>query len=299
MVMGLCLCVHAAYAQNVFHPLAYADYDGYTILDTAYMRVEYSMHFRVAAGYRSEEQYKRTIEILDNSVPFEEGDLWKKDKRLVEFGASVRKDYSHYLETLEAANEVRRNNGENAFYTGLEGPVNPYELVIMKDGTNRMTCRLLHGAILQYDEPSEVMQWRLTEKNDTLLGYACKSAECDFRGRTWEAWYCPDIPVDGGPYKFCGLPGLIMKVVDTQSHYKWEAQGIEQGEWPLGEKNLVMVEKNSRQKVRRTIENMYKYPMKFILAINPKTYMPGPSGKFELISADDPLSLVYDPIELE
>ena len=37
----------------------------------------------------------------------------------------------------------------------------------------------------------------------------------------------PDIPVDGGPYKFRGLPGLILKVEDSEKHFSWTMTGIE------------------------------------------------------------------------
>lgn len=50
---------------------------------------------------------------------------------------------------------------------------------------------------------------------------------CNFGGRRWEAWFTPDIPYSDGPYKFCGLPGLILKIIDTKGHYKFEVLKLE------------------------------------------------------------------------
>ncbi|RQE01044.1 GLPGLI family protein, partial [Prevotella intermedia] len=43
------------------------------------------------------------------------------------------------------------------------------------------------------------------------LGMECKKATTNFRGRYWEVWYTEDIPISQGPWKLCGLPGMILK----------------------------------------------------------------------------------------
>lgn len=79
---------------------------------------------------------------------------------------------------------------------------------------------------LRYDEDMPVQEWKLTDSTTTVAGYECRSAVCDFRGRHWTVFYCEDIPVAEGPWKLCGLPGLIMKAEDAQGHYKFECTGI-------------------------------------------------------------------------
>ena len=46
-------------------------------------------------------------------------------------------------------------------------------------------------------------------------------AVSDFRGRRWTAWFAPDISISDGPWKFSGLPGLIMEAYDTENHYRF------------------------------------------------------------------------------
>ena len=48
------------------------------------------------------------------------------------------------------------------------------------------------------------------------------------RGRNYHAWFAPEIPLNEGPWKFNGLPGLILEVYDTQDHYHFTLIGMQQ-----------------------------------------------------------------------
>ena len=69
--------------------------------------------------------------------------------------------------------------------------------------------------------------WQITPDTATILGYPCQKAMSTFRGRNYEAWFSPEIPVNDGPWKFFGLPGLIMKVFDSQNIFSFVCVGIE------------------------------------------------------------------------
>ena len=81
---------------------------------------------------------------------------------------------------------------------------------------------------LRCEEPDERPQWKILAENDSILSYLCGKAECRFKGRTWTAWFTTEIPVSEGPWKLCGLPGLILKAVDSEGHYSFTATGVEQ-----------------------------------------------------------------------
>lgn len=70
-------------------------------------------------------------------------------------------------------------------------------------------------------------QWDIKTDTLTILGYLCQKASTTFRGRTYEAWFTSDIPVNDGPWKFYGLPGLILKVNDTENIFSFEIIGLE------------------------------------------------------------------------
>lgn len=68
------------------------------------------------------------------------------------------------------------------------------------------------------------IDWELSFKEkDSILGFSCHKAKGNFRGRTYTAWYSPDIPVHFGPWKLQGLPGLILKVSDDLDQVDFSA----------------------------------------------------------------------------
>ncbi|MCH8535869.1 MAG: GLPGLI family protein [Flavobacteriaceae bacterium] len=66
-------------------------------------------------------------------------------------------------------------------------------------------------------------------KPDTLRinKYLCNRAKLDFRGRQYNFWYTTEIPTKFGPWKFYGLPGLIVKVETDDKAIKFELTKIE------------------------------------------------------------------------
>ena len=64
------------------------------------------------------------------------------------------------------------------------------------------------------------MIWELDNQQDSvILGFNCQKAYTTYGGRNYTAWYAPQIPVNEGPYKFNGLPGLILKICDTKNEH--------------------------------------------------------------------------------
>lgn len=57
-------------------------------------------------------------------------------------------------------------------------------------------------------------QWKLHNEVQTIGNFKCHKATTKFRGRKYEVWYTTEIPVNFGPWKFNGLPGLILRVND-------------------------------------------------------------------------------------
>lgn len=73
------------------------------------------------------------------------------------------------------------------------------------------------------DEAWEKPIWSISDSTCNVLGYECVKAETDFRGRHWIAWFTFDIPLSDGPWKLCGLPGIILWAYDSKGHYSYEA----------------------------------------------------------------------------
>lgn len=64
--------------------------------------------------------------------------------------------------------------------------------------------------------------WKITTERKQILKYTCIKATTMFRGRTYVAWFTEDVPTPIGPWKFNGLPGLIIAVNDTENIYTFE-----------------------------------------------------------------------------
>lgn len=69
-------------------------------------------------------------------------------------------------------------------------------------------------------------KWKILDEYSKILGYECQKATCKFRGREYTAWFTKNLPINNGPWKFHGLPGLIMKVVDSENHFQFTIVGI-------------------------------------------------------------------------
>ncbi|WHF50796.1 GLPGLI family protein [Chryseobacterium gotjawalense] len=73
------------------------------------------------------------------------------------------------------------------------------------------------------EEPN--FNWNISLEKEKIGDYNTQKATIDFGGRKWTAWFSSDIPLQDGPYKFKGLPGLIVKVVDSENNYSWVLKG--------------------------------------------------------------------------
>jgi GLPGLI family protein len=78
------------------------------------------------------------------------------------------------------------------------------------------------GIYFLYEEIMPLQQWQIHTDTLRILELLAYKATTNFRGRDFIAWYCPEIAVPAGPWKFGGLPGLILKIEDTRQHYQYE-----------------------------------------------------------------------------
>ncbi len=71
-----------------------------------------------------------------------------------------------------------------------------------------------------------IFEWILTNDTKLFKGYNVQKATTYFGGRKWFAWFAPEIPISDGPYKFRGLPGLILHVEDSRQYFVFEIHAI-------------------------------------------------------------------------
>lgn len=101
-----------------------------------------------------------------------------------------------------------------------------YDVYTFNDNGKWMVSSRFLDDEYQYTEDIQAFSWNMIPGNDTIQGFVCNKAETIFRGRKWTAWFTFDLPYSYGPWKFCGLPGLILKVEDSEGLFKWVASGF-------------------------------------------------------------------------
>lgn len=87
----------------------------------------------------------------------------------------------------------------------------------------------LHNRILSdfYKVSDErPIEWKISSEKQKIGEWVTQKAETDFAGRHWIAWFTTDIPIQDGPYKFHGLPGLIVRLEDQTKSHLFNLQGV-------------------------------------------------------------------------
>ena len=102
---------------------------------------------------------------------------------------------------------------------------------------NLITNTVTHAKRIGNDKvlytESVPMDWEMSKERDEILGYKVQKAHTRFRGRNYTAWFSEDIPFSSGPYKFNGLPGLILKIKDEDEDYIFLLKGFQKLEEPI------------------------------------------------------------------
>ena len=99
------------------------------------------------------------------------------------------------------------------------------------------------------------MDWEIFPDTMTVLGYLCFKATAAFRGRNYIAWFTMDIPINDGPWKIYGLPGLILRLEDEDGLFVHEAVGlVSHAERPIAMRDDAYTRITNEQ-LQRWIEN--------------------------------------------
>lgn len=77
------------------------------------------------------------------------------------------------------------------------------------------------GSKQVYYQEDRKMNWDIATQVSDFNSYKVQKATMKFGGRTWTAWFAPEIKISDGPYKFFGLPGLILKLEDDKGDYRF------------------------------------------------------------------------------
>lgn len=128
--------------------------------------------------------------------------------------------------TLEFnGNEAIYRNAKNEMQSDADKKSKPKFLEIVGGGNGIFYSNSLEKSILTQKESfgelflisSKFLDWELTSETKKIGNYTCfKSKYISKNGNKNlidEVWYTPEIPVQFGPTKYVGLPGLVLEVI--------------------------------------------------------------------------------------
>ncbi|MDE5651236.1 MAG: GLPGLI family protein [Duncaniella sp.] len=228
------------------------------------------------------------------------------DTRIVQIGKHSVKDYSDIINHFDSlATEQIRRGAES--YSNVSGNPWPLEIIRPVRGNKAdLKFRLSISAFFIYSDSVPSLEWSFCdEATDSIMGYDCRKATAEFAGRNYTAWFTPEIPLPFGPYKFGGLPGLILKIEDAEQQFIWEAKGFERTNAPIME--YTYRDGNDKRctaaEVEKTLVRYFKSPVGFMISEmggdSNKIYLVGKDGK-RMNNADAAkISVPYKPLEIK
>ena len=131
------------------------------------------------------------------------------------YNDSLIKDNGPKMQTMDFAT----NGTRKATFTQIaKSTNNPNKLLI---------CENLFRDYLITEDIQGAMDWQIGSDTKKIENLDATKATCFFKGRNYEAWFCTDIPIPNGPWKFGRLPGLILEVTDITGFVKFNFAGFE------------------------------------------------------------------------
>lgn len=208
------LSVSLAYGQENNTGKIKASYD-YHFFDPR--GIEKHHDFLLLASHDKSMFYNNHTQWLDSTRCTKDGEAWYTQTGMVLMGQVMGKP-------REEAEAIIESSGTGRSVTMY---------VVKEKGKFKIWDEVYHE-YRKYSEDSEERNWNIVaDSTKNILGYECILAESDYHGRHWKAWFAPEIPVDAGPWKLLGLPGLIMEAVDSTRQHHFTATGIESSDMPF------------------------------------------------------------------
>ncbi len=139
---------------------------------------------------------------------------------------STPEGMAHWKQLFKAEGEyIRSKGGVAEMETSVTYPGRG--LYVVKNDSVMILYDRVNIDKYYYEEPRATVKWKIEDETKDILGYECVKAIGKYHGRKWEVWFTPDIPISDGPWKLCGLPGLILYAKDKSGEFIFEATGIE------------------------------------------------------------------------
>jgi GLPGLI family protein len=175
------------------------------------------------------------------------------------FNLFLYEKFSHYI--LDFDNELFFKESENR-KNARASNAKRFKYYLVKDYKNKFLIK--PSTVGTVRDSLGIIKWKIEKGNKEILAYACKKATCEFRGRKYTAYYTPKISIPDGPYKFYGLPGLILEISSEDHFIHLEAKSITKGDNSIFELPKTMYDKHMdfREYTKKKTEQLEEYVKK-------------------------------------
>ena len=141
----------------------------------------------------------------------------------------------HSSQYISIIGEFLTKNKSDIMAKRIKDPYAGYTTLrdeVFKNTPNEGYLRFVHmpGWVSCREKIEGLFDWQLLDGDSIVCGYPCHRATTTFRGRSWTVWYTLDLPYSDGPWKFCGLPGLVLYAYDSEDKFRFNCIGIEKGD---------------------------------------------------------------------
>ncbi len=167
------------------------------------------------------------------------------------FQSMLKHDFENNMGDFESA--VKSHKGVT---TEMAQKINPtFDYRIFKASHTLKVEERIMRKPYTYEMDFDPGQWQIQAEQDSVAGFWSQKATVEHNGRSYIAWFTTEIPVADGPYIFYGLPGLIVKLQDTQDHYIFTLKEVSKTAsiWPPLTKNAISATFGEISKIKRTL----------------------------------------------
>ena len=267
MLILICIIYNCAYAQL---PPAPQTLEQKKCIDTTEVECVYSFKFR-----------------------FNRNTAYSEDIRKVQIGRKYIKDFSY--DSLATERMKKGLQSQNI-------PSQTYPCEMTTDINTRSVSEkyrlMLNAGVLCYSTITKTYDWQFIDADTMIASHHCNKAKLFFAGRNYTAWYTTEVAVPYGPYKFYGLPGLIMRIEDENGLFVWDLNKVEFVQKPIYAYTYENEQTCSATKAKQIIRKMMTSPMSFLQSVGTKMMVRKNDGSFGAPSHNSEQQ-AFEPIELE
>tara|TARA_B100000686_G_C16585857_1_gene860650 strand:- start:56 stop:847 length:792 start_codon:yes stop_codon:yes gene_type:complete len=208
------------------------------------------------------------------------------------------KDYSYYIsraQNFEDEIKVKGNSGS----TPQNALTNFHYQILKEIKSDRLFyIHQIASDRFYFGQDKNIFNWQIETETKEIKGYKVQKAITNFAGRDYVAWFTPDVPISDGPYKFNGLPGLILEISDVENEWNFEFFGLKKlspkQDFKLKFNQLI---KTSLAELKATNLRYRKDPFTYInnpnITISPEVHQKYIESFAEMLEKEN------NPIELE